>query len=167
MLKNMNKQELKPILQEHKPRSQEHSIQRFSFPTFLISQIELNTQNFIPNISLKPVNQNPTKSIARHLNHPKSTTNNISLTRPTKPNLYASINSNQNHQTTNHRSSINPKGRSALETDKKNPKNLNVAHHFLRIKAQITQTITYQQLGSSLREEKSEGEVERGLEATA
>ena len=43
MLKNMNKQELKPKLQEHKPRTQEHSTQRFSFPTFCISQIQLNT----------------------------------------------------------------------------------------------------------------------------
>ena len=42
MLNNMNKQELKPRLKEHKPRSQEHSPQRFSFPTFLISQIQLN-----------------------------------------------------------------------------------------------------------------------------
>ena len=65
MLNNMNKQELKPRLKEHKPRSQEHSPQRFSFPTFLISQIQLNIQNFIPNISLKAVNQNPTKSTTK------------------------------------------------------------------------------------------------------
>ena len=31
---------------------------------------------------------------------------------------------------------------------------------------QITQTTTYQRLGSGLREEKSEGEVEKGLRAT-
>ena len=43
MLKNMNKQQLKPRLKEHKPRSQEYITQRFSFPTFLISQIQLNT----------------------------------------------------------------------------------------------------------------------------
>ena len=43
MLKNMNKQDLKLRLQEHKPRPQEHGTQRFYFPTFLISQIQLNT----------------------------------------------------------------------------------------------------------------------------
>ena len=55
-------------------KNEEHSTQRFSFTTLLITQIQLNTQNFIPNISPKLVNQNPTKSTTKHLNHPTSTT---------------------------------------------------------------------------------------------
>ena len=114
MLNNMNKQELKPILQEHKPRSQEHSIQRFSFPTFLISQIELNTQNFIPNISLKPVGQNPTKSTTR-----QHITDQTNKTQPLCFHKFHPKSSNHKPQI-----STNTRGRSTFEIDFffKNPK---------------------------------------------
>ena len=106
MLKNMNKQELKPRLQEDKPKSQEHSTQRFSFPTFLISQIQLNTQNFIPNISLKLVNKNLTKSTTKHLNHPKSTTKQhiTNQTKKTQPLYFHKF----QPKSSNHRSQQTP-----------------------------------------------------------
>ena len=96
-------------------KNEEHSTQRFSFPTLLITQIQLNTQNFILNISPKPENQNPTKSTTKHLNHPHQQQNNIA---PIRPQIINKPQRKPNHQTkihkfqpksSNHKSSKNPK----------------------------------------------------------